>query len=58
MLSDAQGVVTVDGAESPPPDVFVVPDDFDEDPVVLMDDDDEDSLRLLGILNMDGIPDE
>lgn len=58
ILSNANGVALLNDESTAPPDVFVIPDDFDEDPVVLMDDDDDEAKMLLGILNMDGMPDE
>jgi hypothetical protein len=52
MLSNEAGVAITEG-DSPPPDVFVVPDEFDDEPVVLVDDDDEDARFLMGVLNID-----
>lgn len=52
ILSNTEGVA-VTAEDSPPPDVFVTPDEFDDDnPVVLVDDEDE-ARFLLGVLNID-----
>lgn len=52
VLSNTEGVA-VTASDSAPPDVFVVPDDFDDEPHVLVDDDDDDAKFLMGVLNID-----
>ena len=54
--SDVASAVALD--DRPPPDVFIIPDIDEEDGVVLVDDDDNDAMALMGILNMDGMPDQ
>lgn len=54
MLSNTEGVaVTAD--ESPPPDVFVIPDEYDDEPNVLVEEDTDEAKWLMGVLNIDGL---
>lgn len=53
MLSNTEGVaVTAD--TSPPPDVFIIPDEYDDEPNVLVEEDTDEARWLMGILNIDG----
>lgn len=53
MLSSSQGVVPIEDPDSPPPEVFVVPDEYDDEPIVLVEEDEEEAKWLMGVLNID-----
>lgn len=54
MLSNTEGVA-VTSSEGPPPDVFVTPDEFDDEPHVLIDEDDDEAKWLMNVLHIDGV---
>jgi hypothetical protein len=53
MLSRDSGVVPLEDPDAPPPEVFVIPDEYDDEPTVLVDDDDDEAKWLMGVLNID-----
>lgn len=54
MLSNSEGVV-VTSETSSQPDVFVIPDEYDDEPNVLVDEDVDEAKWLMGVLNIDGV---
>lgn len=54
MLSNTEGVaVTADSG--PTPDVFVMPDEYDDEPNVLVEEDTDEAKWLMNVLNIDGV---